>query len=159
MTWRDALRNERGEWYLAGQGVLIAAVLLAPLLGERRFQWSGTRSAVGALVGLIGLSGVALGALGLGERNLTPFPKPRDEGALVEGGIFSVVRHPIYSGFSLAAFGWSLMWSSIAAFVAAAVLVAFFDAKARREEEWLVETFTGYEAYRSRVRKLIPFVY
>jgi protein-S-isoprenylcysteine O-methyltransferase Ste14 len=153
------MRNARGEWYVVGQGVLIGAVLLAPLISERGFHWSGARSAVGALVGLIGLSGVVLGALGLGERNLTPFPKPKDEGSLVEGGVFSVVRHPIYSGFSLAALGWSLMWSSIAAFVAAVVLFAFFDAKARREEAWLVEKFPGYEAYRSRVRKLIPFVY
>jgi protein-S-isoprenylcysteine O-methyltransferase Ste14 len=153
------MRNTRGEWWVVGQGVLIGAVLLAPLLGERGFRWSATRSALGALVSLIGLAGVALGAIGLGERNLTPFPRPRDEGALVEGGVFSVVRHPIYSGFSLAAFGWSLMWSSLAAFIAAVVLFAFFDFKARREEAWLVEKFPRYEAYRSRVRKLIPFVY
>jgi protein-S-isoprenylcysteine O-methyltransferase Ste14 len=153
------MHNTRGEWYVVGQGVLIGAVLLAPLLGERGFQWSGLRSAVGALVSLIGLTGVALGAVGLGERNLTPLPKPRDEGVLVEAGIFSVVRHPIYSGFTLAAFGWSLMWSSLAAFAAAIALFAFFDVKARREEDWLVEKFPAYEAYRSRVRKLIPFVY
>ena len=69
------------------------------------------------------------------------------------------MRHPIYSGLSLAAFGWSLIWNSIAALVATLLLLAFFDIKARREERWLEEKFTGYAAYRSRVKKLIPFVY
>ena len=65
----------------------------------------------------------------------------------------------IYSGFSLAAFGWSLIWNSIAALVAALLLLAFFDIKARREECWLEEKFPGYAAYKSRVKKLIPFLY
>ena len=80
-------------------------------------------------------------------------------GTLVESGIFSVVRHPIYSGLSLAAFGWSLIWNSIAALVATLLLLSFFDIKARREERCLEEKFPGYSAYKSRVKKLIPFVY
>jgi protein-S-isoprenylcysteine O-methyltransferase Ste14 len=159
MTARDWLRNARGEWYVLGQGVLIGAVLLAPNVEARGYVWSGLSSALGAVLGVVGLCGVALGAIGLGRENLTPFPKPRDDGTLVEDGVFSVVRHPIYSGFGLAAFGWSLMWSSIAAFAAALVLLVFFDIKARREERWLSQKFPGYRAYQSRVKRLIPFVY
>jgi protein-S-isoprenylcysteine O-methyltransferase Ste14 len=39
------------------------------------------------------------------------------------------------------------------------VLLAFFDLKSRREERWLAEQFEGYEAYRSRTRKLLPWLY
>ena len=41
----------------------------------------------------------------------------------------------------------------------AALLFLLFDAKARREEAWLVEKFPSYAEYRRRVRKLVPFVY
>ena len=159
MSARDWLRNARGEWYVVGQGLLIGTVLLAPAVETRGYVWPGLSSVLGAALGVIGLGGVVLGTVGLGRHNLSPFPKPRDDGALVQGGVFSVVRHPIYAGFSLAAFGWSLMWSSIAAFVAAFVLLAFFDIKARREERWLTEKFPDYDSYRSRVKKLIPFLY
>jgi protein-S-isoprenylcysteine O-methyltransferase Ste14 len=60
--------------------------------------------------------------------------------------IFFVVRHPIYSGFSLASLGWSLMWNSLATFIAAILLLVFFAIKARREERWLEDKFTGYNS-------------
>jgi protein-S-isoprenylcysteine O-methyltransferase Ste14 len=158
MSARDWLRNARGEWYVLGQGVLVGAVLIAPAL-DRGYRWSGVSGALGAALGLAGIGGVVLGVVGLGWRNVSPFPKPRDGGGLVDRGAFSIVRHPIYSGLSLAALGWSVMWSSLPAFVLAIALLGFFDIKARREERWLTEKFPRYEAYRSRVKKLIPFVY
>jgi protein-S-isoprenylcysteine O-methyltransferase Ste14 len=69
------------------------------------------------------------------------------------------VRHPIYSGLILAALGWAFWvhgWLTIGYVV---VLFVFFDIKSRREERWLAEKYAGYEAYRKRVHKLIPFVY
>jgi protein-S-isoprenylcysteine O-methyltransferase Ste14 len=43
--------------------------------------------------------------------------------------------------------------------VYAALLFLLFDAKARREERWLVEKFPSYAGYQRRVRKLVPFLY
>jgi protein-S-isoprenylcysteine O-methyltransferase Ste14 len=158
MSTSDWLRNERGEWFVIVQTALMLAVLVASKLDGRKAFWSGISAAVGGLLCIVGLGFVVLGSIALG-RNLSPFPKPKEKGTLVESGIFSVVRHPIYSGFSLAAFGWGLIWNSIAALVAALLLLAFFDIKARREECWLEEKFPGYAAYKSRVKKLIPFLY
>ena len=158
MSASDWLRNTRGEWFVIAQTALMLAVLVAPKLEGRNVFWSGITGAAGGLLCIVGLGFVVLGSIALG-RNLSPFPKPKEKGTLVESGIFSVVRHPIYSGFSLAAFGWSVLWNSIAALIAALLLLAFFDIKARREERWLEEKFTGYAAYKSRVKKLIPFVY
>ena len=39
------------------------------------------------------------------------------------------------------------------------VLFVFFDVKSRLEERWLTEKFAGYPEYRTRVKKLIPWVY
>jgi protein-S-isoprenylcysteine O-methyltransferase Ste14 len=150
------MSNRRGEWYVVGQAVLMTAVLLAPLLDGRR--GTGLALGVGAATCLTGLAFGGIGSLRLG-RNLSPFPKPRDDGALVREGIFSLVRHPIYSGMVLLTLGWSLVWSSLAALIGALVLFAFFDIKARREERWLETNFAEYADYRRKVKKLIPFVY
>jgi len=104
-----------------------------------------------------GLLAVA-GIFGLGA-NLTALPYPKDEATLVETGPYRLVRHPIYSGVILMAFGWALWVHGWLTIGYAIILFVFFDVKSRREEQWLKGKFPDYAAYQKRVRKLIPFVY
>ena len=159
MSDNNWLHNKRGEWYVIIQAVLMVLVLVAPKLDAhlRSPSLFGIK-VVGALLCIAGSLFVILGSVGLG-RNLSPFPKPKETSSLVESGVFSVVRHPIYSGVSLCAFGWGLIWNSLAALVLASALLAFFDVKARREERWLETRFSAYPAYKRRVKRLIPWVY
>lgn len=159
MSWSDWFHNPRGEWYVIGQAVLIVAVLFASGLDGRAPSWFDIAAMAGGAVCLVGLGFVFLGSFGLGRNNLSAFPKPRDHSTLVTCGIYSIVRHPIYSGFIFLTLGWSLLWGSVAALVVALALLIFFDLKARREERWLEAKFSGYAAYKQRVKKLIPFVY
>jgi protein-S-isoprenylcysteine O-methyltransferase Ste14 len=69
------------------------------------------------------------------------------------------VRQSIYGGLVLAAIGWGFATASPAAIGGGFVLGGFFDLKSRREEGWLGERFAEYAAYRTRTRKLIPWVY
>lgn len=149
-------RNERGEWYVVAQAAIMGAVAIAPWF--QRGEWPAAASMGGIAMIVLGVSLGAAGFASLG-RNLTPLPRPKDDAVLVERGAYALVRHPIYSGISLASFGWGLAWESGAALALAALLLAFFDLKSRREERWLVEAFPAYEGYRRRVKKLIPFVY
>jgi len=158
MSTRAWLHNARGEWFVVAQGTLMLAVGAAPKVEGRSLAWSWVTGGAGGLLCIIGLALVVLGSLALG-RNLSPFPKPKDDGTLTENGVFSIVRHPISSWFSLAALGWSLIWNSLGAVAATVVLWVLFDVKARREEHWLEEKFDNYAAYKSRVKKLIPFIY
>ena len=107
---------------------------------------------------LAGILLAATGAVKLGK-NLTPLPRPKENATLVVTGAYGLVRHPIYSGITFIAFGWGLWLHSWLTICYALLLFAFFDIKSRREERWLEEKFTGYAAYKKRVRKLIPFVY
>ena len=135
-------------------------VLAAP--GFDRFAWGEPWSMASFFAGdVLIISGIVLGVagvVGLG-RNLTPLPHPKADATLVEGGAYSLVRHPIYAGLTFAAVGWGLLWRSPATLALAAGLLVFFDVKSRREERWLVKAFPRYAEYRRRVRKLIPFVY
>lgn len=153
-------RNERGEWYVLVQGILMVLVLAAP--GFDRFAWGEPWAMASFFAGdVLIISGIVLGVagvVGLG-RNLTALPHPKDDATLVEAGAYSLVRHPIYAGLGFAAVGWGLLWRSPATLALAVGLLVFFDIKSRREERWLAKAFPGYAAYQRRVKKLIPFVY
>lgn len=148
--------GKRGEGWFVLQMVLFAVILLAPRIPAVTFPWWA--GAIGvicvAAAGILGTWGmVALG------RNLTPFPRPLEGGSLVTQGPYAIVRHPIYSALVLGTFGWSLVRANLLGVFLAAILLAFFDLKSRREERWLAEAYGDYDAYRRRVRKLIPWIY
>lgn len=152
----------RGEWYVVAQGFLFLLVGFGPRALPGLPQWGAPWSwlslvlglALAALGGLLALAGLFhLGA------NLTALPHPKDDATLVEGGAYAVVRHPIYGGLILAAFGWALIVSSWLTLLYAVILLVFFDVKSRREERALNQKFATYADYQRRVRKLIPFVY
>ena len=155
---RDWIRNTHGEWYVVAQTAIMLLVLFAPRLDGTSPSVSAAATSGGAILCLVGFTFVVLGSLSLG-RSLSPFPRPRDEGRLVETGIFALVRHPIYTGLTALAMGWSAMWMSLAALAVTVALFAFFDLKSRHEECWLQEKYEGYSRYKTRVRKLVPFIY
>jgi protein-S-isoprenylcysteine O-methyltransferase Ste14 len=162
MTPRPWWTGSRGEWYVVAQGVLFLLVGFGPraLPGVPQWgaPWSWLSLAAGVVLAAAGGALALAGLLHLGP-NLTALPHPKDDAMLVKGGAYGVVRHPIYSGLILAAFGWALVNSSWLTLLYAFILLAFFDVKSRREERWLSRKFPDYAAYQKRVRKLIPFVY
>lgn len=91
--------------------------------------------------------------------SLSPFPRPVAGAPLIESGAYRLVRHPIYSGLVLGAFGWGLVTGSIAAIGTAGLLFVLFAGKSRREEIWLAAAHPEYRAYQQRTKRLIPWVY
>jgi protein-S-isoprenylcysteine O-methyltransferase Ste14 len=77
---------------------------------------------------------------------------------LETGGIYRVMRHPIYVGDTLLLFGLELALNSWLVLAMFGPLVIFFR-RALAEEVLLTEAFPGYESYRRRTRRFIPFVY
>jgi protein-S-isoprenylcysteine O-methyltransferase Ste14 len=141
------------------QLVFFAAIAVAGLVGP---AWDGAARVAGVAVGaLLICAGVFLAGRGIVDlrENLTPFPKPMDGSRLVDTGAYRLARHPIYGGIIIAAFGWGLTTASLPAIAGAALLGVFFDLMSRREEIWLAEVFPGYPAYRSRTRRLVPWIY
>ncbi len=158
-TW---WKGSRGEWFVVVQIVLIALVFFGPRSWEGGELWPPPLDQIAVIIGLLLLAvGILLFAEGLVSlgRNLTPVPHPKEDATLVQTGAYKIVRHPIYGGGILLAFGWALFVHGWLTLLYAIVLFAFLDVKSRREEQWLEEKFSNYKEYRKRVRKLIPFVY
>ena len=149
----------RGEGWFVIQVVLLAAVALAGVLGP---NWSGLARALSAIAGSVMMGGgLVLAVRGVHDlrSNLTVFPRPLAGAQLVDTGVFRLVRHPIYGGLIIGAFGWGLVTASAPALGAAVVLALFFRFKAAREEVWLREQFDAYDDYRARTRRFIPGLY
>jgi protein-S-isoprenylcysteine O-methyltransferase Ste14 len=139
--------------------MLMALVFLGPRgAPEWVFPRSMFGSAAGSILLLAGLSFLVAGTFQLGSK-LTPLPYPGDHAKLIVTGPYSLVRHPMYSGGILMAFGWAILVHSWLTLGYAVLLILFLDVKSRREERWLCENFADYSAYQKRIRKLMPFIY
>ncbi|MCX7207097.1 MAG: isoprenylcysteine carboxylmethyltransferase family protein [Proteobacteria bacterium] len=149
--------GQRGEYWVFVQAILLAILAFTPVIGPAwrapwLFSYLGWGCCIAAALLLVG-SVVNLG------RSLTPFPRPLAKGELVTSGAYRFVRHPIYFGVLLASFGLALLTHSPLRLLMTLVLFVFFDLKARREEVWLEERYPSYLAYKSRVKKLLPWLY
>ncbi|MCC3430295.1 isoprenylcysteine carboxylmethyltransferase family protein [Microcoleus sp. PH2017_08_TRC_O_A] len=155
--------NSRGEYLVFLQLVLLAAFTILPVYQLPGFKSQSTQLIyltwfLASILSLIGLTFIIKGLIDLGK-NLTPLPYPREDGELVQTGIYGIVRHPLYSGGIFAALGWTIFQFSLSHLIATAILLIFFDIKSRREETWLSDKYPDYSEYRQRVKKLIPGIY
>lgn len=154
--------GKRGEGYVFIQFILFGLIFFAPNRIGFGEDWGATGSIAGMVIGLVLLllgAGLAVAGVFFLGGNLTAVPHPKQNSSLVTSGAYALVRHPIYSGIILGAFGWGFLYSSLLTLALAAILFLFFDIKSRQEERWLSEKFDDYSAYQQRVKKLIPFLY
>ena len=146
--------------------VVVQAVLLGILFfGPSHFNSdTGIATPNGLLLWLgygifiLGTAIALIAAINLGK-NLTPLPRPKENAELIQGGLYRLVRHPIYFGVIVLSVGWGLIQQSTLVWLYVVIIVIFFDIKSRKEERWLVERFSAYADYQGRVRKLIPWIY
>jgi len=151
--------GRRGEGWVALQLVLLAAITAAGIRGSRWPSSARSLRMVAAAVSALGGVYLFTGAARRLGKQITPFPKPVEDGSVKRSGAYGLVRHPMYGGVLLLALGWSLA-SSPLALAPWTVAAVFLDAKRRREEAWLVEAHPEYEEYRASVRhSFAPFVW
>lgn len=98
-----------GEWYVIAQIVLIGLVVFGPRTWAGEPTWSfpdTVRISTGGVV-LI-LTGGALVVAGIVRQGANPTAlPPKEHATLIETGPYRLVRHPMYGGAILAAFGWA----------------------------------------------------
>jgi protein-S-isoprenylcysteine O-methyltransferase Ste14 len=139
---------------VGAQFLLLAVILLPPDAGV----WTMPSALPWVLraVAVAGLVPMAVAAATLG-RGLTAAPLPNAHAQLRTGGLYQLVRHPIYSGLLLSSLTWAAASGSPIALVAAALLVGLISLKARWEERRLVERFPAYPGYAAVTPRFLPW--
>lgn len=154
--------GRRGELLVLFQGVLVAIYFMVPVWPDLNIQEQSEALFIVRRVAL--LSGMVSGAiLGIGgiigiRRYLTPLPYPVEHNRLVESGVYSLVRHPLYSAQLFAAAGWAVFTLSFSHLLVTLAAYLFFSHKASKEEAWLTVKHPEYRDYARRVGKFVPGV-
>jgi protein-S-isoprenylcysteine O-methyltransferase Ste14 len=151
--------NQRGGWWIVGQLILHFLILVVPgpafpsgTFPPILFHWiGGTLITVASLILLSGAKSLS--------KALTPYPYPIEEAPLIRKGIYCFIRHPLYLGVILGGFGVAVWRMNILSGGFTLFLTFFLNAKANREEAWLLEKFPEYKDYRKKSKKLLPFIY
>jgi protein-S-isoprenylcysteine O-methyltransferase Ste14 len=142
--------------------VLIQFILFAVLGGVLLFLpagqvvWVRLLGLAVAAIGLIVIAVALLNHVQVNRALVSISPEPDASLQLVEIGLYHWIRHPLYLGAILAAFGVALAHGHIASIAVAALVWLFFTYKSAFEERWLVHVYPGYPAYRQRTGRFLP---
>jgi len=151
----DSTRDTAIAWaFVVGQFGLLIALVISPTRND--FELPAATETVGSAVQLVGAAFLLIGFINLG-RSLTPLPVPVPHGELRTGGIYRLVRHPIYTGLIFLAAGLLPSRNSVVSLALALALTAWLMAKARWEERKLRDRYVDYAAYCARTPRFVPF--
>jgi protein-S-isoprenylcysteine O-methyltransferase Ste14 len=93
-------------------------------------------------------------------RNWSSVVTVKHDHLLVRTGPYSLVRHPIYSGFLLALLGTAIYHGQVRGLLAVVFALAAWKLKSLQEESFMLQQFGGeYARYMQEVKGLIPFVW
>jgi protein-S-isoprenylcysteine O-methyltransferase Ste14 len=148
-------KNNRivGWLLVAVQAVLLAAVFLTT--GSTRWTAGPTVRLVSQTCRAVGFLLIAISAIELG-RALTAHPSPKRTATLRSGGLYRLMRHPMYTGVMALSIGSALPSGSALRALGAIGLTVLFNIKSRFEERALAEHFADYPAYANVTPRFIP---
>lgn len=145
--------QQRGRLLVAGQFLLIALIIFAP--GRRLWSEITWLTFLGVVFIAVGFVVLARAFLDLGSA-LTANPVPKVGAPLQINGIYTHVRHPIYTGVLLAGLGASICRASTMSFLFLLALAILLNFKARWEESFLRSKHEGYLSYMEQVPRFLP---
>jgi protein-S-isoprenylcysteine O-methyltransferase Ste14 len=109
-----------------------------------------------ALTGLL----VAIWARQVLGRNWSASVVVKDKHELVTSGPYARIRHPIYTGLLLMLLGSAVSLGTRAAFLGFMLCLLSCWIKLRQEEMLMIRVFPdSYPAYRTRTKRLVPFIW
>ena len=108
-------------------------------------------------IAIIGLLVITIAILQL-NKNLTPFPTPKEGGTLIQTGLYKFVRHPVYSGIILTALGFGFYGGSFCKIAIGFALWMLFYFKSKYEEQLLCNQFSDYKEYQKNTGRFFPLL-
>ena len=147
----DTSHSQLSLVLVATQFVLISLIMFAGPLWPTHWSLKGLML-VGCLIGLWAFLSMGLG-------NIRAFPEIPQHGRLVVHGPYHWVRHPMYTSLLLITLGWVVEHPFPFRMVLWVGLVVTLWVKLRYEEQLLMVRFAEYEEYRTRTKRIFPFLF
>ena len=142
--------------------LLIAVCLAWEFVGGDLYHSSGLLAVIHAAVQLSGIAVIVQSVRAIDPLELAgirPSSRMPDGAGLQVTGVYGIVRHPLYFGWVLAAFGAAHMTGDRLTF--ATLTTLYLAVAVPWEERSLVQSFgESYRRYQQQVRwRMIPFIY
>lgn len=139
--------------YVSIQFILFASYLFE--VKKLRFDLPGFIDFIMLPIIAAGIAIIAISLLQL-NKNLSPFPSPKENSELITTGLFSKIRHPIYSGILLLAFSFAFYQNSGFKILISFFLLILFYFKTGYEEKQLSLKFPEYKNYKKTAGRFFP---
>lgn len=128
-------------------------------LGVRWLPENTILACGGALLCALGLAFALWARYTLGA-NWSGVVTLKEDHQLMQTGPYAVVRHPLYAGFLLGMLGTALTLGEVRGVLAFALMSTTFAKKIYDEEQLMMFQFPNeYLSYKSRVARVIPFIF
>lgn len=149
-----ALKSNKDLWFVGIQ-ILLLCIYLLPV--PIYLPLNNTINSAGLIIAATGFLVVIIAVIQL-NKNLTPFPTPKDSGELIKTGLYKFIRHPIYTGIILTVTGYGLYRESLWKLLVGILLWLLFYSKSRYEEALLKRRYKDYEDYMKTTGRFFPFI-
>ena len=134
--------------------LLVSIQFLLFVLYTLDFKWflglSSIVKNIGCAFSILGLLIIIIALLQL-NKNLSPFPTPKDNAVLLQNGLYKLVRHPIYSGIIFLFSGYGIYRDCAFKLLITLLLIVLFYFKSNYEEKQLQNKFPDYVLYKKKV--------
>jgi protein-S-isoprenylcysteine O-methyltransferase Ste14 len=110
---------------------------------------------IGLFIAVFGGIIITLALLQL-NKNLSPFPTPKESASLLQNGLYKYMRHPIYTGIIVLFSGYSVFQNSVYKLLISGLLVILFYFKSNYEEQRLSQKFPDYKGYKDKTGRFFP---
>ena len=161
--------TSRQEDFVGSLGYRILTIIGAFLLFDPRLAVGVLGLRVLPLSSMVAIAGFLLTVLGIGFAvwarfflggNWSAMVTVKQNHELVRSGPYAIVRHPIYSGISLAALGTAITLGEVRGFLAVVLMVIGWRWKWGKEEVFMSQQFgQQYADYKRHVNALIPGIW
>lgn len=141
-------RNPKDIFFVGLQLILFAAYLFR--FSKIDFRVPGWLQLIGLFFSVAGII-ISLASILTLNKNLSPFPTPKESAQLIQSGIYKYIRHPIYSGILFFTFGFSMYSENTLRLLIFFMLLILFRFKAAYEEKLLQDKYSNYTDYKKRL--------
>ena len=158
LSAKEKLSSQSAVIKLSGLMFLVGFILAG--LGYR-FSWYMLPKIVSIIASVLFLVAYIIYAEVLRENTyLSRTIEVKDGQKVIDTGLYSIVRHPMYSATLLLFISMPLVLGSVYSFIVFLFYPFIISKRIKGEEEFLKENLSGYEEYTKKVKyRLIPFIW